>query len=220
MYPTMNETGKKLMSITAAQVQSLKRTNISKDAEKTAQRAKEIWKGLKLVQRDAIKELAGVSSQSVYKVYNDGGISIKLAIAFAQTLGIRPYYLTGEADEPGECTDSLIRELLLQCGYQKFVAELELPEAKPAKRKYARREKPEVEEVLAEDAQAEVAAEEEVPAEVPALQPDPVPQLPADSEALTAEDLQQLVFALYVQAKAGITSSKEKLDQIKLVIFA
>ncbi|MCL2299259.1 MAG: hypothetical protein FWC27_03820 [Firmicutes bacterium] len=209
-----------MMPITAAQVQSLKRTNISKDAEKTAQRAKEIWKGLKLVQRDAIKELAGVSSQSVYKVYNDGGISIKLAIAFAQTLGISPYYLTGEADEPGECTDSLIRELLLQCGYQKFVAELELPEEKPAKRKYTRHIKPEADETLTEELPAEDAAAEEPPAEVPAPQPTLTTQLPPGSEALTAEDLQDLVFALYVQAKASIPGSKEKLDQIKQVIFS
>ena len=43
--------------------------------------------------------------------------------------------------------------------------------------------------------------------------------MPPGSDALTAENLQQLVFALYVQAKAGITASKEKLDQIKRIIF-
>jgi len=201
--------------LTADQVQKLKRTNISQDAEKTMQRAKDLWKGLKLVQRNAVKELAGVSSQSVYKVYNDGGISIKLAIAFAQTLGISPYYLTGEADEPGEYSDTLIRELLLKNGYQKLVAELELPETKPAKRKYERRPKPEAEEVP-----TEIVAEEIAPVEEPAPQPDYVPQLPPGSDTLTAEDLQNLIFALCVQAKAGIATSKEKLDQIKLVIFS
>jgi len=44
--------------------------------------------------------------------------------------------------------------------------------------------------------------------------------LPPKSDALTAEDLQQLVVALYVQAKAGIANSKEKLDQIKLIMLA
>ena len=205
--------------LTAAQVQTLKRTNISKDAEKTAQRAKALWKSLKLVQRDAIKELAGVSSQSVYKVYNDGGISIKLAIAFAQILGISPYYLTGEVDEPGEYSDELVRDLLLQCGYQKFVAELELPEAKPAKRKYTRHQKPEAADVPTEELSADEATEDAA-AEGPAPQPDPAPQLPPGSDTLTAEDLQNLIFALYVQAKAGIATSKEKLDQIKLIMFS
>jgi len=198
-----------------AQIQQLKRTNISKDAEKTRQRAKDLWKGLKLVQRQAIKELAGVSSQSIYKVYNDGGISIKVALAFAQTLNINPLYLTGEADEPGECADTVIRELLLRYGYQKLAAEIELPEAKPEKRKYTRREKPETPaEAACSTEDDETAAEEMAP------QPEAVPQLPPSSDALTTEDLQQLVFALYVQAKAGITSSKEKLDEIKLIIFS
>lgn len=32
-------------------------------------------------------------------------------------------------------------------------------------------------------------------------------------------DLQRLIFTLYVQAKAGIPGPKQKLDQIKLVLF-
>jgi len=201
--------------LNTTQLQQLKRTNISKDAGKTKQRAKDLWKGLKLVQRQAIKDLAGVSSQSIYKVYNDGGISVKVALAFAQTLNINPLYLTGEADEPGECSDAIVRELLLKYGYQKLVAEIKLPEVKPEKRKYTRREKPE-----AEEAPADSSDEDDASAEGTTDLPDPVPQLPPGSDALTADDLQQLVVALYVQAKAGISCSKEKLDQIKLIIFS
>ena len=40
------------------------------------------------------------------------------------------------------------------------------------------------------------------------------------SDALTAEDLQQLVLALDMQAKAGTANAKEKLDQIKLIILS
>jgi len=196
--------------LAAAQLQSLKRTNISQDADKTMQRSKDLWKGLKLVQRNAIKELAGISSQTVYKVYNTGGISIKLAIAFAQTLGINPQYLTGESDEPGECTDAIIRKLLLKHGYQKLVAEIDSLDAKPAKRKYTRREKPEPEALP-----AETPEEKE-----PALLLKPAAQLPPGSDAMTSEELQQLVYALHIQAKAGITNSKEKLNQIKLIIFS
>ncbi|MCL2495248.1 MAG: hypothetical protein FWE98_06285 [Oscillospiraceae bacterium] len=105
--------------------------------------------------------------------------------------------------------------LLLRYGYQKLVAEIELPEVKPEKRKYTRCEKP-----APEETPADVAEEDEISAEETADLPDPVPQLPLGSDALTADDLQQLIFALHVQAKAGITSSKEKLDQIKLIIFS
>jgi hypothetical protein len=43
--------------------------------------------------------------------------------------------------------------------------------------------------------------------------------LPPCSDTLTAEDFQNLIFALYVQAKAGIASSKEKLEQIKRIML-
>jgi len=33
-------------------------------------------------------------------------------------------------------------------------------------------------------------------------------------------DLQRLIFTLHVQAKAGIPGPKQKLDQIKLIIFS
>ena len=136
-----------------------------------------------------------------------------MAIAFAQSLNVNPFYITGETDEPGECSEAVIRELLLKYGYQKLVAEIEWSEAKQAKRKYTRHETPEPEEAPA-DALIE---DDQIPVEEP--QPEPVAQLPPCSGALTAEDLQQLVVALYVQAKAGIPSSKEKLDQIKLIML-
>ena len=46
----------------------------------------------------------------------------------------------------------------------------------------------------------------------------PVKQLPPGSDTLSSDELQRLIDALYIQAKAGIASSKEKLDQIKLII--
>jgi len=129
-------------------------------------------------------------------------------------LECQPLLPPGETDEPGECSEAVIRELLFKYGYQKLVAEIEWLEEKPAKSMYTRHEKPEPEEAPA-DALTE---DDEIPVEEP--QPEPVPQLPPNSDALTAEDLQQLVVALYVQAKAGIANSKEKLDQIKLIMFS
>ena len=197
-----------------ARLQQLKQTNISVDSEKTRQRALELWQGLRIKQKQAIRELAGITAQPIYRTQETGNISARLAIAFAQSLNVNPFYLTGEADEPGECSEAVIRELLLKFGYQKLVAEIEWAEAESAKRKYTRHEKPEPEEAPA-DALTE---DDEVPVEEP--QPEPVVQLPPSSDALTAEDLQQLVVALYVQAKAGITNAKEKLDQIKLIMLA
>jgi len=195
-----------------AQLQQLKRTNISQNPEKTKQRITELWQGLKIKQKQAIRSLADITAQPIYRTQETGTISARLTLAFAQSLGVSPLYITGEVDEPGECTDALIREVLLKYGYQKLVASMEIPEAKPAKRKYERRTKPEAAEASVDESAVEDVPVEETPA-VPEV------QFPPSGETLTAEDLQQLVFALYVQAKAGITSSKEKLDQIKQIIL-
>jgi len=196
--------------LNTSQLQQLKRTNISKDTEKTKQRVTELWQGLKIKQKQAIRALADITAQPIYRTQETGTISARLTLALAQTLGVSPLYITGEVDEPGECTDVAIRDLLLKHGYRTLVAEIELPEEKPAKRKYTRRAQPEVVDM---ESIEDVAPAEEIPAA-------PEVQLPPGSDTLTAEDLQQLVFALYVQAKAGITASKEKLDQIKLIILS
>ena len=195
-----------------AQLQQLKRTNISQDPEKTQQRARELWQSLKNKEKQALKDLADVTSQTIYRIYENGGISARLAIAFAQCLNVSPFYLTGETDARGACSDAVIRELLLKYGYQKLVASMELPEAKP--KRPAPPPKPAVEE-----APAEATEGESVPAEEFQPQPEPVVQL-SGSEALTAEDLQPLICALYIQAKAGIAKSKEKLGQIKQILLS
>lgn len=186
-----------------AQLQQLKRTNISRDPEKTKQRVTELWQGLRIKQKQAIRELADITAQPIYRTQDTGTISARLVIAFAQSLGVSPFYLTGEADEPGEYTDAAIRALLLKYGYRALVASME-----PAKRKYERHAKPET---------ADEPAEESVPAEEGAAASEA--QLPPGSGELTGEDLQNLVFALYVQAKAGIANAKEKLDNIKRIML-
>ena len=213
------------MPISTAQLQQLKRTNISQDPEKTKQRVTELWQGLKIKQKQAIRELADITAQPVYRTQETGTISARLTLAFAQSLNVSPFYLTGEVDVPGEFSDEAMRDLLQKHGYSALLAEMQPMERQ--KRPYTRRQK--IEEVpegwvkveIAPDGTADTTAtvvtEEIVKADEPIV---PKLQLPPGSEALTAEDLQQLVFALYVQAKAGIPGSKEKLDQIKLVIFS
>jgi len=195
------------MPISADQLQQLKRTNISQDAEKTKQRVEELLRPAKIALKKEIRELAGITSQVFHNIYSNGNLSIKTVLAIAQTLNINPFYLTGEADEPGRCTDARIRELLLKHGYREFVASIELPEARQAKAIPTPEEAP----VKVPDAQ-------EAPEEEPL--PQAAPALPSGSDTLTVEDLQQLIYALCIQAKAGIANAKEKLDQIKLTIFS
>ena len=193
------------------QLKQLKRVNISKSPEKTKQRVTALWKSLKIKQKQAIRELADITPQPIYRTQETGTISAKVTLAFAQSLNVNPFYLIGETDEPGVCTDELIRDLLLKFGYQNLVAQIE----KPVKRPYNRRPK-----VEAESEPEEETTDDATSTEEPVSQPEPVLQLPPGSDTLTVEDFQNLIFALYVQAKAGIISSKEKLDKITLVIFS
>jgi hypothetical protein len=94
-----------------------------------------------------------------------------------------------EADEPGECTDAAIRELLLKYGYRELAATMEIPEDKPAKRKYARRAKPEAVGAAVEESAEEVVSAEEAPAA-------PEVQLPTGSDTLKAEPATQLASSL------------------------
>lgn len=195
-----------------AQLQQLKRTNTSVDSEKTKQRVTDLWKGLKIKKKQEIRELAGTTAQPIYRTQETGNISARMAIAFAQSLGVSPAYIIGEVDEPGECTEATIRELLLKHGYRELAASIEIPADKPTKRKYERRAKPEAVEAAVDESAEEAARAEDVPVVTEV-------QLPTNSDTLTAEDLQNLIFALYVQDKAGIPGAKEKLNKIKLIML-
>ena len=99
-------------------IRQLKQSNISISREKTMQHTKEVWKMAKPREKKAVIALAGVSMNTVYRVINTGSISAKLAVAVGQTLNVDPFYLTGEAEEHGECSGTLLRELLLKHGYE------------------------------------------------------------------------------------------------------
>lgn len=192
------------MPLTSSQLQQLKRTNISVHGEKTQERVERLWKVASADQKQAVLELAGVIAATVYRIYRTGSISAKLAVPLAQVLNVSPFYLTGEADEPGECSITALRELLLKHGYKKLVAEANL------KRPYKRQQLP------AEEAPAVPEPVVEVEPEATALL---APLLPPNSEALTEDDFNLLLHALNIQAKAGIASAKDKLNQIMLILL-
>jgi len=189
--------------LSAEQTQGLKRTNISVDAEKTKLRFKEIFKPAKIKQKQAVRELAGVTSQVAHNVYGTGNISAKMVIAVSQVLNVNPFYLTGEADEPGEFFEEALRELLMKHKYRDLVASIELPEKK--KRPYTRHAK--LEDPALQPAEEE-APEEDV-ADVPAALAFPLEE--ADQVAMLR--------ALHIRAKAGIDGAQERLDQINQLLL-
>ena len=97
-------------------LKQLKQVNISKDGEKTKERFRQVWKAAPASKKKEVRELAGVSANTIYRIANTGSINAKLAIALAQVLNADPLYLTGEADEAGEYTEKAANSLLRKYG--------------------------------------------------------------------------------------------------------
>jgi transcriptional regulator with XRE-family HTH domain len=200
--------------LTAEQLQKLKRTNISVNAEATKQRVEEIFRHAKLKQKQAVRELAGISTQTVSNVYRTGGISAKMALALAQVLDVSPFYLTGEADEPGEFSEAEQRKLLLKHGYRALVAAIELAENEKQPRRAMQ------EELQPAMAAAPAAANAEVEIDPEAAELLAAPAISPDINAIGVADLLLLLSAIAVKAKAGIPSAKERLEKIKRLLLA
>jgi len=208
--------------LSAENIQSLKQTNISIDGDKTKARAEALWKAAKSAQKQEIRALADVVAATVYRIYNTGSISAKLAIAFAQALNVSPFYLTGEADEPGAFAEADLLRLLEQQNYKDLLAELAPAEAKP-KRAYTRRKKAEAEEAPVEEEPVTVQAEEPVvdeeAIEVAAAEIEEIaPEAPA--VILPAADLQALLHALAIRAGAAVAGAAEKLEKVQEILLS
>ncbi len=195
-------------------IQSLKRTNISVDGEKTKERVARLWKEAPSEIKKHIVEDADVKRVTVYRINNTGIISARLAVALAQRLNIDPYYLTGEKDEAGECCDDVLDRFLREKGYSK---QLDVAvAAKRAKRQFRRRETdPDSSVVTASDTAQEAAGN---------VEPNPPPltsvsgntERPLEIEAiaqpnlsdLNVDELTVLLHALYIRARVDEDADK------------
>ena len=221
--------------ITADQLGTLKQVNISVSPEKTAQRTEQLWKSQSNAKKKELTEFAGCIATTFHRIYKTGAIHMKLAITLAQGINVNPYYLTGEADEPGEYSDALLVQLLEQHGYKSLAEELMPPapaeEAPKPKRKYTRKPKPVAEEAAPElEVEAEPTPEPELEAEV-VPEPEPEPEVTAEPEPvaepapaavidITEEDMQALLHSLVILDRAGIASAQEKLAALKGILVS
>ena len=220
--------------ITTAQLKSLKQNDISADAEKTKARAEQLWKAQKNATKNDLVAFAGCSPATVHRIYKTGSIHIKLALAFGQVLNVNPYYLTGEADEPGEFSEALLLQILEQHGYKQLAEEIAplapaAEEVVKPKRKYTRKAKPVEEAAPAPEPGAEPEEEgilepEPQPEPEPEPEPEPVPvavEEPAPAPIdLPEEDLQALLHTLVILDRAGIAAAKEKLARVKGILVS
>lgn len=171
----------------ASFIQTLKQVNVSKDAEKTMQRVRELWMPASKTDRQTIEQLADVSTATVQRVYKTGSLSAKLVVPMSQTLNVSPKYLTGESDERGVCSEEQLAEFLTAHGYSAPTRKMRKPRVGMP-----------VKEATAEDTlytsvseanQANVAA--------------PMPTINTDADNMTEDEMILLMRAILLRARAG-----------------
>jgi hypothetical protein len=194
--------------LTAENIKSMKQTNVSVNGDLTIKRVKELFKAASKEHKLAIESLATVKRVSIQRVYSTGNISAKIAVAIAQTLNTNPFYLTGETDKRGACTNDTLGEFLNAKGYKGLAGLVDKP---PRKKRDSQK-----------SATAAKSAELTVPTG-PASQDSPCQAEPCcDSNArkpaeMTEEEAVQLLRSLYLQSQFSC-ESKVTLEQIQTLL--
>jgi len=219
----------------ASLIQQLKRTNISKDSKKTKQRFDELWKAAPTPDKEIIENLTGVGRPSLQRIYKEGSISAKVVAAASQVFNVDPYYLTGEADEPGESSEPGLLEFLQKSGYEDIVTEY--------KNEHKARRTRKKKEVIMEQASdsdapadnstvdtgvADAADEPEQPLEslvVELIIPEPEG---IGDEATTAsffdefceDDIILLLRSVKIRAKAGVADAVKQAEELRRILMS
>ena len=204
-------------------IQSLKKNNISRDAEKTMQRLRAIWQPLAKAQREEILSLADIKKVSIERAYKTGGVSAKVIIAIAQVLNLDPLYFTGESDEQGTFDAEAVISYLAALGYDigksdiSKKAKSQARAANPTAPKRGRKPKStSAEPINAEPTDAEpTIIEATIPALCNAMLDMVEPSTLQKLDSLTEEDAILLYTGLCIQSDF----CEEKKDRIALIKY-
>jgi hypothetical protein len=187
-------------------IQSLKKSNISKNAEKTKERVRAVWAPLVRTKRNAVLALADMKQVTVQRAYKFGGISARVALAMAQILDIDPRWLTGETDEKGVYDVEQVIKYLKKQGYDIGKSDVSRGKVSP--------------EPKAEAKPAAKAATK--PATKIEAKPLPVKQAKSQTQSrvdkLTEDEVVLLVRSLTIQAEYS-AEKQQKLSQIKSLLL-
>jgi hypothetical protein len=104
-------------------MKQIKQSNVSKNADKTMARIKEAFASAPKDVKSAIITQTTQNRNTIYRVIHTGNASGRIVLAFADVLGISPYYFTGAIDEKAPLTDKIIKKFLSEHGYKKLIAQ-------------------------------------------------------------------------------------------------
>lgn len=176
-------------------IKRLKQTNVSVDPAKTKKRVYELWRSSSKAKKRTIEETAGISRATIYRVYNTGSVSAKLAVPMSQNFNVDPYYLIGEADVSNECTDEILIAFLKGLGYEKVLND-----------EFERREK------------AAAMQNELNTAEQETRLSNSFPEIGASD--LTLSDLHLLMQSLLLRERAGVEDAVEKAAKLRGLLLS
>ncbi len=208
--------------LSAETIRQMKQTNISVDAELTKERVHASWKSATKVQREIILGYTGLKQTAVTRAYATGNISAKIALAMAQALNIDPFYLTGEAGEPGEYSVAALNAFLTDKQYAHLTLEEQEKEKLTRKRRQSSSKEPtkDVEAAGASEVIGEagaVAAEEQEEQSAPA-DIEPQEAVIGKSLEMPEDDAAFLLKTLFLRAKYS-QEAQDKLNKVKALLI-
>jgi predicted DNA-binding ribbon-helix-helix protein len=98
-------------------IRQLKRTSVSKNATKAAERLQNAWRPLDKTARKKILDLSGLTASSLDRAGRTGNLSARVVVAVSQALRLDPAYLIGAADTARAYDDVLLTEFVRELGY-------------------------------------------------------------------------------------------------------
>ena len=195
--------------IDANLVRKLKQTNLSADGDKTRTRVTELWKSASKEAKRSVEQLSGKSRATIYRVYNTGSLSAKLAVPMAKAFNVDPDYLLAKTDAPGEYSEALIRNFLTERGYGKLLS---------GEASAKRRGRKKASEAAASAPAAPVAPSEAFTTLVATAASAMAKS--ANDSALSQEELLLLVQALLLREKAGIPDAVAKAIKLRALLLS
>ena len=201
-------------------LKKLKQVNASKDAEKTKTRFSALFKALSVADKNRVQEYAGVARNTLYRVYDIGSITPKIALAASQVMNVSPQYLTGESDEKGESTDDISKKFLKNLGYKDMFADEVKKKTRKPRKKAAKadtnNQDAETDELLEEIAEAVVeAAVEDAVAETIANSEDRIPLF----DEFGADEISTLLNSIQIRARNGNDAAYKQAVELRNILL-
>jgi hypothetical protein len=234
------------MLLTSEQMKNeLKRSNVSKDTEKTKERIKTDFTAASAEQKRAIADVSGQGLGSFYRVYEKGTVTPRVVLALASELNVSPLFYTGDTDEKEPCSDALVIQFLIEKGYKKLASELSSNLVDKPKRKYNR--KPKIETPVTENIVEEsdnTANSIDEPVDIPKTIEESVdisnsiedsvehdlqiikenlpaePEMDIDINAISEDDAVFLLKAMFIRSKAGASRAANDLKAVLGILLS